>query len=453
MYFPSYECAPRPTESDDMTTVEEFLQPLNGHEELDQIWVVSGNALQKTDPASVSKDIRERHDPTTSRFAPLPEYIRDWPEFDVEEVSSDPLISTCLSRPCQVAWVPWIPSFARVIYNERQLEALYLQTLITRVNIALDKAIPPEEDRIAIVIGPGAFENVSAEATALRLMPDWIVVQGTFDTNMDAHSVPSLEKLAKNSNILAVGDTKLVRRWSGEYTVPHTRACHSDFLCQIQDYCVNLYTRFGFILSNEELMVAQFDGAQDASPRGAGQRELRSNGAQQLASGLNSDESQRSTSLNPPDQRHSHDSFQMEDEYGDPFVPPSPATSSIQIPSKRPHPSTSPETSPVSAVPPASGRIRYNSRSLSGSDASINSISHQSRSDPPGEDAAAQGSSQDHSKYTSSVREVEVGSVRIRSFDVRGWRKGVKDGPYEALFIFIMMIRATKLRGEPIHIS
>ncbi|KAJ4862734.1 hypothetical protein T069G_03688 [Trichoderma breve] len=449
-----------------MTTVEEFLRPPHGPEEFGHVLVSifednhinhdSNNIFQngQNHDADNTSENSQNHDTTNSHYSPLAEFIHQWTEFDVHRISLDPLITNSLSMPCEVRWEPQVPTFARIIYSERQLEALYLQTLITRVNIALDKAIPSTEDRIAIVVGPGAFENVSPEATAKTLIPDWIVVQGKFNIGLDADALPILKDLAAKRKILAVGDTKLVRQRDRKPKVPYTNACHRDFLRQVQDYCLNLYTRFGFILSNEELVVAKFERAQDSSPRKPNQRGLRSNGAQLLVPGLDSQGSDvpapadggddlRSRDDHLPKTPGSDDPYQLP-----PFATPAQATPG-HVPSKRPY-STSPETSHTSAAP----RMYQRGHSHSGSDAG-NSGPRQILSDPA-------SSSQDHSVFAPSDRDVDVGAIHIRSIDMMGWgednfdmmdwEEEKKESPYKALFMFVMMVRAFKQGGNTLEI-
>ncbi|KKO97232.1 hypothetical protein THAR02_10665 [Trichoderma harzianum] len=436
-----------------MTTVADFLRPPLGPLELGHVVVAKvSEHVQKKYDSSKSQKTR---DADNSRFAPLADVRERWLEFDAEYISSQPSIAACLKRPCAVSWEPQIPRFARVVYSERQLEALFLQTLITRVNIALDKAIPPNEERIAILVGPGAFESVSAEASVQRLLPDWIVVQGDFDIGMEAysHSLPVLKDLAREGKILAVGDTKLVRKGGGSDNASYTKACHHEFLRQLQDYCLNLYTRFGFILSNEELVVVQVMAAQEASPRKAEQRGLRSNGGHRLEPGLDSQGTDSLNSLNSMNQDGDDDAPMSEhngrdEEEDDPFeygLPPllSPSRKRSLSPSrKRSHPPTSSETSPVAA---ALKRFQNASRSL------WDTSSHQIPSSP-GREASQASSSQGHSRYAPSVRDVEVGAIQIRSFDMKGWERE-RESPYRALFMLVMMIRASKLQQQPIHIS
>ncbi|KAL6701719.1 hypothetical protein J3F84DRAFT_399414 [Trichoderma pleuroticola] len=447
-----------------MATVEDFLRPPLGPLELAHVVLVKipEYVQKKYDSANISGNAQKRRDGSdNSRFPPLADVRERWLEFDVESISSQPSIVACLNRPCAVRWEPQIPRFARVVYSERQLEALLLQTLITRVNIALDKAIPANEERIAILVGPGAFESVSAEASTQRLLPDWIVFQGDFDIDMGTDLLPVLKDLAREGKILAVGDTKLVRKGGSSSNVSHTKACHHDFLRQVQDYCLNLYTRFGFILSNEELVVVQAMPAQEASPRKAEQRGLRSNGGHQLEPGLNS---QGTDSLNSMDQDGDDDSASKlglnaggEDDASmsgldgggedDPYENELPPLSSPSR--KRPHPSTSPETSPVVAT-----SRRFRNVSLSGSDTSSRQISSRQIPSSPVMEASQTSSSQDHSKYAPSVRDVEVGAIQVRSFNMEGWGEEGKEreSPYRALFMFVMMIRALKLQNQPILI-
>ncbi|KAM0259957.1 hypothetical protein ACHAQJ_003050 [Trichoderma viride] len=419
-----------------MNTVGAFLEPLNnGRNELGH---VLANKPQKNKKPS---------DSANSRFSPLAEIIQEWEDFDIRELSSCLPLAACLSMACEVQWQPQIPSIARVIYGERQLEALYLQTLVTRVNIALDKAIPPDEDRVTIIVGPGVFEGVSPEASVKRILPDWIIVHGTYDCSME--TLPDLQVLAKNGKILAVGDTKLVRHVDSSHALPHTEACYALFLRQLQDYCINLYTKFGFILSNKELVVAQFIREEYASPREAEQRSLRSRiTAEQLESRLPSD----IDDVSPRDFRvSSNPSFQSQGSFSkasenqdNPFeLPVLPIDSqSIDRPLKRPHPSTSPSTSPSAArnghpIAPASPHH-------------VSDTSFQMSSSPP---VLPTSSSQDHSKFTSSDRDVEVGAIKIQSFGMPESDGETEDiSPYKALFLFIMMIRNLKLSGESITI-
>ncbi|KAL6837449.1 hypothetical protein V8C40DRAFT_279322 [Trichoderma camerunense] len=443
-----------------MTTVEEFLRPPNGSKELGHVLVGiyengqiehdSDDVFQngRYDDADNTSENSQNYDATNSRHSPLPECIDEWTDFDVDKISLDPLIARSLLISCKGRWEPQVPTFARVIYNERQLEALYLLTLITRVNIALDKAIPSEEDRIAIVIGPGAFESVSPEADAKSLKPDWIVVQGNFNIGLNPYEFPSLDELAKKRKILVVGDTKLVRQLDKKRKVPYTDACHRNFLRQVQDYCRSMYTRFGFILSNKELVVVKFERGQESSPRGPDQRGLRSNGAQQLVSGLSSQESDVAAPTDRNDYRPRTPG--NDDPYLQDQLPPF-ATSlatPTHVPSKR-LPTASPETSPSAA-----GQRRHQEgHRHSKSDAS-NSDSHKTPSDP--------ASSQDQSEFALSVRQADVAAVYVQSFNMTGWEEDnfdmmdwgekKKESPYKALFTFVMWVRAFKQGGNTLEI-
>lgn len=49
---------------------------------------------------------------------------------------------TSLDSVLTPRWKAWLPDLARVIYNERMPETFYSSTLVTRVNIALQYALP-----------------------------------------------------------------------------------------------------------------------------------------------------------------------------------------------------------------------------------------------------------------------------------------------------------------------
>lgn len=220
----------------------------------------------------------------------------------LSNIISSPKISASLDITFTPWWQVWMPDLARIIYNERQLESLYYNTLITRVNIALEHAIPPEDPRITVVVCPGSFNSYdphSSDGKETLILPDWIVIEGTY-TPQDV-SFPRLDQLALEGKIIAVGDTKLVRHQSKPggvseifrspgHVVDGTHSCHRGYLAQVQHYARMLRTRFGFVLTNKELVLAQFLREDEATPRLPRQRGLRSlTQSSQLQRGVPSD--------------------------------------------------------------------------------------------------------------------------------------------------------------------
>ncbi|KAK3933455.1 hypothetical protein QBC46DRAFT_402316 [Diplogelasinospora grovesii] len=202
-----------------------------------------------------------------------------WRSFHSSKIFSHPALRASLGIQFTPSWHAWLPDLARVIYNERQLESFYHSTLVTRVNIALHNAVPPGNPRVTVVVCPGSFDSYNPDYVDSKetvILPDWIVIEGTY-TPHDV-SFPTLEYLARQGKIVAVGDTKLVRQQSdasevdkrGQHAgvVVGTHSCHRAYLAQVQHYARMLRTRFGFVLTNKELVVAQFLREEEARQRG-----------------------------------------------------------------------------------------------------------------------------------------------------------------------------------------
>ena len=75
--------------------------------------------------------------------------------------------------------------------------------------------------------------------------------------------------------IFAVGEVKIVRENKAGDVVVGTLSCSRGDFAQLQHYYVMLHTRFGFIISNDELVVVQFLRKEDETPRHLSQRGLR----------------------------------------------------------------------------------------------------------------------------------------------------------------------------------
>ncbi|KAK4075219.1 hypothetical protein Purlil1_12730 [Purpureocillium lilacinum] len=208
--------------------------------------------------------------------------VEPWRTFSQDLLSSD-ILEAHLARTLENHWnSAWIPDFERLIYCERQLEALFHKTLISRVNFALRVAtMSLQLPAITIVVSPGSFDSYHPDGTdgkGTTIRPDWVVVQGDFSVGCD--SFPDLDDLASEGRILVVGDTKIGKRKDrpseAAQHVTGSISCRRGSLAQVQHYCTMLRTRFGFVLSDEELLVAQFLREEDATPRSVRQRGLRS---------------------------------------------------------------------------------------------------------------------------------------------------------------------------------
>ncbi|GAW17469.1 hypothetical protein ANO14919_069260 [Xylariales sp. No.14919] len=157
--------------------------------------------------------------------------------------------------PYWADWKPCIIPWQRLAASERMVQDLYGLTLIHRVNVALDAAVP---GGLCMIGTPRHFpswgnENSRSEGEEERntIAPDWALVVG------DGDPPPGLEALGEH--IIALGDTKLRREdnRSDSPPLPGTQNCPEAYLTQVVQYCIDINVPFGFVLTNLELVVFQ----------------------------------------------------------------------------------------------------------------------------------------------------------------------------------------------------
>lgn len=261
--------------------VDEFLEP----------WLTNANELSHTLADSARPTSVDR------RYEMLGE-TEPWHSFNSDDIHQVPEISCYLQTEFNCQWRAWIPDAARVIYSERMLESLFSSTLISRVNMALRQTITVDENLVTIIACPGAFDSHDPDVKGGKstvILPDWIALEGDYKPEDD--NFPDLEQLALCGKIVAVGDTKLVTTQSdscraerkGRDVINGTHSCHRNYLAQVQHYAKMLRTRYGFVLTNKELVLAQFLREEDSAPRPNDQRGLRSSNTVSLNPGLASD--------------------------------------------------------------------------------------------------------------------------------------------------------------------
>ncbi|KAJ5545266.1 hypothetical protein N7535_006350 [Penicillium sp. DV-2018c] len=253
------------------TTIDKFLEPMHGP---------GADELHH----ALAKKVRSSG---VGRYTYLGQ-IEIWQAFHADRISSSVKMRAFLDKRFTPRWQAWLPGLAKT---------LYYSTLLTRVNIALHNAIPSDNPRLSIMACPGSFESDLPDTDVRAILPDWVVVEGTY-TPYDP-IIPKLGDLVQGGKIVAVGDTKLVKQRSNTHVrkegesepppiVTGTNSCHRNWLAQVQHYSHVLGTRFGFLLTNKELVLAQFLRGEEPSPRV--QRGLRSSTLpEQLHPGLPAD--------------------------------------------------------------------------------------------------------------------------------------------------------------------
>ncbi|KAJ6117942.1 hypothetical protein N7523_005693 [Penicillium sp. IBT 18751x] len=410
-----------------------------------------------------------------------------WRSFYSHDTHSVPFLRDALETEFIPRWQAWISDVARVIHSERMLENLYSNTLMTRVNIALHHAIPQKGQCITIITCPGAFDSHDPDVKGGKntvILPDWIALEGEYKPHDD--SFPSLEEIALCGKVVAVGDTKLVSRRlatsgvegkGGKDTIAGTHSCHPSYLAQVQHYAKMLRTRFGFVLTNKELVLAQFLREEDPAPRLHGERGLRSLTGRILHPGLSSDLQSlgaeerdekavhrlSSAYLSHPKRRYnsSDDSTPsrrsppfdtLEDEYinGLPSTPSAPPRVVEDLPSSPPGPSQAVERpTPRGLVLTPNREILQSSSPRHVTNSSIRRASELVGS-PYGlissEPIFPQSSG---TPYLSSERDYDIGKVLIKSFRIPNTcdrdEIQIAEGLQPAKALFVMLMHASSV--------
>ncbi|KAK1761702.1 hypothetical protein QBC33DRAFT_520213 [Phialemonium atrogriseum] len=110
-----------------------------------------------------------------------------------------------------------------------------------------------------------------------RKTPDWLVLRGTADELNDArlrtaNEDPFAAGSTIRDHILLVGETKVHDNriaGRGGLIAPHTQGCRLDNVGQVQEYADIARVRFGFLVTNQELVLLQFCAdSQDHHPHG-----------------------------------------------------------------------------------------------------------------------------------------------------------------------------------------
>ncbi|KAJ5115588.1 hypothetical protein N7526_011469 [Penicillium atrosanguineum] len=407
---------------------------------------------------------------------------QNWDSFHAHNFLSAPILRQSLETEFIPKWQAWISDPARNICSERMLEDLYSKTLVTRVNIALRHAIPPGDRSVTIITCPGAFDSHDPDVKGGKqtvILPDWIVLEGEYSPHNDRF--PDLEELALCGKIVAVGDTKLVGQRSdnsrvdekAKETILGTHSCHWSYLAQVQHYAKMLRTRFGFVLTNKELVLAQFLREEESALRIYDQRGLRSSTGPALNLSLSSDFQSSGTGerpesasdgLNPryvPQQKRRHHSsdhsipsrpFPAPVDYSeDPEIDALPSTPTAgprvadDLPSSPPLASYTAEQAMTARLALTPSQVATQSSIPAHATSSpiwpVSGSMSSSRGLFSSEPSFPQSSG---SPYLSSERDFDIGRVLVRSFKIpnpcdKDGAQAIRDlHPAKALFVMLM---------------
>lgn len=158
-----------------------------------------------------------------------------------------------LGREFSLKTSPDIPQVDREIFDERSFEAIVSKWNQPAVNEALSAAQrslynPQTNKTIYMAAGGRGYLDACA-----KFRPDWTGTQPTAPQPVKARQV------GKSWNILP-GDTKLSKKWSSNKIV--CGRVKADIKCQwlrplaqIYTYCVRANARYGYIITDKELVV------------------------------------------------------------------------------------------------------------------------------------------------------------------------------------------------------
>jgi hypothetical protein len=401
-----------------------------------------------------------------------------WHAFTADVDHTAPMIRDALKQEVITNWHAWISAADRVIYSERMLENLYSMTLITRVKIALENAFSSDDRPVTIIACPGAFDSHDPDVRGGKetvILPDWVVLEASSKPHDD--KIPDLEELALSGRIVAVGDTKLVS-WRSNSSgadgnakdiIPGTHSCHRRYMAQVQHYAKMLRTRFGFVVTNDELVVAQFLREEEAAPRLCDQRGLRSSTRYALHPSLSSDFHTSGTDglddlgpshITKSKRRHpSSDNSIQQRQYpapvssenqeidGLPSTPLAPARVADDLPSSPPMPSQAVDESITGRLVPIPDEDAP--QSLPQSHITINhSWATSGLPSSPSRSFSSESSFPLSSgePYLSSDRDHDIGQVLFKSIIIRNSLNDdaarLNQGPSPAKALFVMLVHA-----------
>ena len=193
-----------------------------------------------------------------------PDHIRKWEDFEYTEVSA--IFGDLLKREIDQQKLPdfgkELPFHLTEIRDEDSLEALLVRWNNAVVSTALsvaqrgdrsaDSDPSVRSDEIFMARGgQGWIPNTVMGTKALR--PDWAGIQA----NKIEHVMVNRQKRTSYKNVLP-GDSKLSTKWKSELyeANPYIEAFNDPFK-QIFTYCKRADARYGYLLTQEELVVVR----------------------------------------------------------------------------------------------------------------------------------------------------------------------------------------------------
>ena len=189
-----------------------------------------------------------------------PAIIEQWDEFNFDTLRrmSEGLLYTVLEQPLSkdLPLFSPLPLMFRTISDEDSLDSLlvkWTQSVVCEALSMMHEQHPELNDFHVRMARGGQASGLNA--IPRRLRPDWAGVRlRSCDDNDPDLQLP---------NVVLPGETKLSRKWkSGEIKWGKTTESQKDDpwmlpLLQIFKYCINANTRYGFLITDEELVLVR----------------------------------------------------------------------------------------------------------------------------------------------------------------------------------------------------
>ena len=231
-----------------------------------------GDYLRSENPTLICGACRPGSN-TTSRFAEylVPGYLKDWTDFQYKSLSSiyGGVLNEVLESEfvCQdFSAIPQKPF--REIHDEQSLESLLTKWNHSVVSEALSKAqecLYTNHSNMTIYMARGGQSHIPQSGKG-KCFPDWAGIQpAVSQADVQATKISSV-------NILP-GDTKVSKKWfsndivNGPLDTDYTSDNWQRPLKQVYTYCVRANARYGYIITDKELVVIRIGpSTQEKSP-------------------------------------------------------------------------------------------------------------------------------------------------------------------------------------------
>lgn len=224
-------------------TLQKLSQP-EGHFSAPQLAENASNNTTRPTPKSYTS-----HD----RY-PTPGKIQKWSEFNFRTISAcfNRRINDFLEQQIDdLHNFSYVPATSLKIYHERSLEALLLKTTHSTVQEALEKTSQELLSQTVRMV-PGGRGCPAKVLYAPELAPDWA---GMSDVQGSNNILPGDTKLSRNWESK---DMKAIVRENGKLIdlaeVKEGEALVAP-LKQLLHYCIESYMRYGYIITDKELVV------------------------------------------------------------------------------------------------------------------------------------------------------------------------------------------------------